>query len=83
MDKISKERIKVLKKENKYDEIYFEFGKDGYNKNVPYKYIKKDLKKLKAEGRYEEIFIKYGENEYKKILDLAKYNEIKDRKRKQ
>lgn len=80
MDKISKERIKVLKKENKYDEIYFEFGKDGYNKNVPYKYIKKDLKKLKAEGRYEEIFIKYGENEYKKILDLAKYNEIKEAK---
>lgn len=80
MDKISKERIEVLKKENKYDEIYFEFGKDVYNENVPYKYIKKDLKKLKAEGRYEDIFIKYGEDEYKKILDLAKYNEIKEAK---
>ena len=80
MDKISKERIEVLKKENKYDEIYFEFGKDVYNENVPYKYIKKDLEKLKAEGRYEDIFIKYGEDEYKKILDLAKYNEIKEAK---
>ena len=44
MDKISKERIKVLKKENKYDEIYFEFGKEVYNKNVPYKYKKKTWK---------------------------------------
>lgn len=80
MDKISKKKIKELKKEHKYDEIYLEFGKNVYNKNVPYKYIKKDLKKLRLEGRYEDIFIKYGENEYEKLLDKAKYNEIKEAK---
>ena len=78
MEKDSKERIKQLKQEKQYDQIFIEFGQKEYKKNTPYNYRKEDLKKLKQEGRYEDIFNKYGEEEYNKILIKAAYNERKE-----
>ncbi len=34
LDKVSKERIKQLKKEKKYNEIFVEFGQKNYKKYV-------------------------------------------------
>ncbi|MBR3613641.1 MAG: hypothetical protein IKL55_00480 [Clostridia bacterium] len=75
-----KKRIKELKAQGKYEEIFFEFGKDAYIRYVPAKHRNQDLKKLKKEGRYEDIFNKHGESEYNKILITAMYNEIKEAK---
>ena len=78
MDKISKDKIKKLKSEQKYDEIFAEFGSKVYVKNTPKKIKKAELKKFKKERRYEDIFNKYGEEEYNKILVKAMYEEIKE-----
>ena len=78
MDKSSKDKIKKLKSEQKYDEIFAEFGSKVYVKNTPKKIKKAELKKLKKERRYEDIFNKYGEEEYNKILAKAMYEEIKE-----
>ena len=78
MDKISKDKIKKLKSEQKYDEIFAEFGSKVYVKNTPKKIKKAELKKLKKERRYEDIFNKYGEEEYNKILAKSMYEEIKE-----
>lgn len=80
IDKISKERIKELKKDKKYNEIYIEFGMEAYNKYVPEKIRKADLKKLKQEGKYEDIYNKYGEAKYNAVLTNAMYKEIKETK---
>ena len=80
MDKISKEKIKQLKAQGKYDEIFREYGPKAYKRYVPYKYRSEDLKKLKHEGKYEDIYNKYGKSEYNKLLVKAMYNEIKDAK---
>lgn len=76
----SKKRIKELKAQGKYEEIFFEFGKDAYVSYVPSKHRKQDLKRLKKEGRYEDIFNKHGESEYNKLLIKAMYDEIKEAK---
>lgn len=73
-------KVAKLKSEEKYDEIYLQFGSKIYNRNVPKKYRKQDLKKLTEEGRYLDIFHKYGEDEYNKILIKSMYNEIKANK---
>lgn len=78
MDKDSKEKIKKLKSEQKYDEIFAEFGSKAYVKNTPAKIKKAELKKFKKERRYEDIFNKYGKSEYNKILVKAMYEEIKE-----
>ena len=78
MDKISKDKIKKLKSEQKYDEIFAEFGSKVYVKNTPKKIKKAELTKFKKERRYEDIFNKYGEEEYNKILVKAMYEEIKE-----
>lgn len=78
MDKNSKDKIKKLKSEQKYDEIFAEFGSKQYVRNTPRKIKRAELKKFKQERRYEDIFNKYGENEYSKYLAKAMYEEIKE-----
>ncbi len=78
MDKNSKEKIKQLREEKKYEEIYVQFGEKIFNKYVPHKYKKEDIKKLKQEKRWQDIYNKYGETEYNKILTKAMYEEIKE-----
>lgn len=80
IDKISRERIKELKKNKKYDEIYIEFGMGAYNKYVPTYVRQADLKKLKQEGRYEDIYNKHGKAKYNAVLTDAMYREIKETK---
>ena len=80
MDKETKYKIKQLKKQKKYDEIFINYGRKEYIKNIPRSYRKKEIKGLKKEGRYEDIFSKYGELEYDKILLHARTQEIKEAK---
>ena len=80
MNKEDKLRIKELKKQKKYDEIYVEYGQKAYLKNVPSKVKAAELKQLKKEGRYEDIYNKYGNDEYGKIVSKAMYKEIKEAK---
>lgn len=80
MDKETKYKIKQLKKQKKYDEIFINYGRKEYIKNIPRSYRKKEIKKLKSEGRYEDIFSKYGEEEYNKILLHACIQEMKEAK---
>ena len=80
MDSTSKKRIKELVKNEQYDEIYIEFGREAYKKYASDKYYYEDLQKLKKEGRYEDIYNKYGESEYNKLLIKSMYNEIKQEK---
>lgn len=78
MDK--KEKIKRLKKEKNYEEIYRKFGSKEYVKNTPSSYRKKDLNKLVKEGKFEDIYSKYGKKVYNNLLSRAKYQEIKENK---
>ena len=78
MDQNAKDKIKKLKREQKYDEIFAEFGSKAYVKNTPKKIKKAELEKLKKEHRYEDIFNKYGEGEHNNILAKAMYEEIKE-----
>lgn len=78
MDK--KEKIKILKKEKNYEEIYRKFGSKEYVKNTPSSYRKKDLNKLVKEGKFEDIYGKYGKKVYNNLLSRAKYQEIKENK---
>lgn len=78
MDK--KEKIKILKKEKNYEEIYRKFGSKEYVKNTPSSYRKKDLNKLVKEGKFEDIYSKYGKKVYNNLLSRAKYQEIKENK---
>lgn len=76
MDKINKEKIEKLMKEQKYDEIFVGFGKKAYDEYAPTSHRIKDLNKLEAEGRYDDIYNKYGKNN--KLLKKAMFNEIKE-----
>ncbi len=78
MNKETKEQIKKLKKEKKYDEICFKYGSKEYVKNTPRKIKKQEIKKLFSEGKYIDIYNKYGEEQYNKILLRAMYKEIKE-----
>ena len=44
MDKESKEKIKLLKKQEKYNQIYLDYGAEAYLKNTPSKIKKAELK---------------------------------------
>lgn len=80
MDRESKEKIKLLKKQEKYNQIYLDYGAEAYQKYTPSKVKKAELKKFKKEGRYEDIYNKYGPAEHEKILVKAMYEEIKEAK---
>lgn len=73
-----KEKIKELLKEEKYDEVFADFGRDIYIKYAPKEYKYQDLEKLEKERKYEQIYNKYGEEMYNSILFDAMYNEIKE-----
>ncbi len=80
MDKETREKIKELKKQKRYDDIFINYGTNAYINNTPNKYRKQELKKLKKEGKYLDIYNKYGENEYNKVLVKARTQEIKEAK---
>ena len=80
MDKKTKKDVKRLIKERKFDEIFEKYGGTCYRNYVPTWYSYEEIKKLKKEKRYEDIYIKYGYNEYRKILEKARYDEIKEYK---
>ncbi len=58
--KIEKE-VKLLAKQKKFEQIYYEYGPKYFRKYVSRKYKKKDIEKLRQEGKYLDIFTKYGE----------------------
>lgn len=70
--------LKKLKKEEKYDEIFKQFGQKQFAKSVSRKYKKQDISKLKREGKFEDIYLRYGNGEYKKLLKYAKQREIEE-----
>ena len=78
MKKETKAKIKQLKNQKKYDEIFINYGSSEYVKNTPRKLKNEELKKLIKEGKYEAIYNKFGENTYNQILEKARYNEIKE-----
>lgn len=83
MDKETKEKIKRLKKEKKYDDIFYNYGSKAYVKNTPARIKRKEKNKLFSEGKYMDIYNKYvynqkGNKDYNKILVKAMYNEIKE-----
>ncbi len=78
MNKETIEKIKELKKQKKYNDIFVKYGKKAYIKNTPSQYRKRELKKLKKEGKYLDIYNKYGEGEYNKLLLHARTQEIKE-----
>ena len=78
MNKETKNKIKQLRKQKKYDEIFINYGRKEYIKNTPRSYQKKEIRKLKNEGRYEDVFCKYGENEYYE-KEIEDYNENVDK----
>lgn len=80
MNEETKNKIKQLRKQKKYDEIFINYGRKEYIKNTPRSYQKKEIRKLKNEGRYEDVFCKYGENEYNELLLHARTQEIKEAK---
>ena len=80
MNKEDKLRIKELKKEKRYNEIYAEFGQKAYLKNMPSKIQRKELRKLSKEGKFIDIYNKYGEEKYNNYLAKAEYRERKDAK---
>lgn len=78
MDKEESDILKKLKKEEKYDEIFKQFGQKQFAKSVSRKYKKQDIGKLKREGKFEDIYLRYGNGEYKKLLKEAKQREIEE-----
>lgn len=78
MNKEDKQKIKELKKDGKYEEIFLNYGSKIYKKNIPNKYKQNELKKLAKEGKYEAIYNKYGESIYNTYLIKAQYDEIKE-----
>lgn len=65
--KIEKE-VKLLAKQKKFEQIYYEYGPKYFRKYVSRKYKKNDIRKLRQEGKYLDIYTKYGET-YDKVYD--------------
>ena len=80
MDKQVKEKIKKLKKEKNYNEIFNQYGREVFLKNVSFRYKRKDLKKLEKESRLEDIYLRYGPKEYNKYLFNEEFEERKEAK---
>ena len=80
MDKKTKESIKELASQKKYNDIYDQYGRDIYLKYVPRKIKNEEIKQLKKEGRFEDIFNKYGEKAAKKVAIKAQYEDRKNEK---
>lgn len=78
MTKEEKQKIKELKKNKNYEEIFRQFGQKEYIKNVDRKYKKMDITKLKREGKFEDIYLRYGNSQYNKLLSEAKQREIEE-----
>jgi len=78
MDKMMKRDIKSLVSQGKYDEVYYEYGREAYKKYVPLSYRQADLKELEKEGNYVEMYNKHGvmtETTRARIEELKKEGE--------
>lgn len=67
-EKEIKKQVKLLAKQKKFEQIYYEYGPKYFRKYVSRKYKNKDIQKLRQEGKYLDIFTKYGET-YNTIYD--------------
>lgn len=70
--------INRLKRDKKYDDIYYKYGKEVYMNETPYSYKLKDKKKLLKDGRFLDIYEKYGEKVYSKNLKKMHKIDIKN-----
>ena len=68
MDKESRIKIRELRKQKRYDDIYQEFGAKAYRKYVPRREQKRDLKFLRRQKRYQEVYAKHKKDHFKQIL---------------
>ena len=80
MKKEEKIRIKELKKQGKYNEIYAEYGSKVYKKNTPRKVKNADIELLIKEKQFQYIKEKYGENTYIDVLIREYFREINESK---
>ncbi len=78
MNKEERKKLKELKDNKDYEEIFKQFGQKVYVKNVDRKYRKRDIAKLKREGKFEDIYLRYGNRQYNKFLLEAKQREIEE-----
>lgn len=71
-EKDIKKQVKLLAKQKKFEQIYYEYGPEYFRKYVSYKYKDQDIEKLMQEGKYLDIYVKYGETyreTYKKDIE--------------
>lgn len=62
-----KKQVKVLAKQEKFEQIYLEYGPKYFRKYVSRKYKKQDIAKLEEEGRYLDIYEKYGKDNWENV----------------
>lgn len=60
MNKEQKKQIKKLKRQKKYDDIYYLYGPEEYRRNTPFIVQRRENKRLKMEGRYIDLYNKLG-----------------------
>ncbi len=78
MNKDLRKELRQLKKRKEFDRIYERFGGIVYRNTVPTWYAYEEKKNLLKQGKYEEIYDKYGNSAYQKVVEKAKYDEIKE-----
>ena len=76
LDKETKQEIKRLKKEKKFEEIYSRYGSEIYVKSSPRFYMRKLILELIEEGKYAEIKQKFGKSKYNAYLPLIRKNQV-------
>ena len=76
LDKETKQEIKRLKKEKKFEEIYNRFGSKIYVKSSPRFYMRRLILELIKEEKYEDIRQKFGKRKYNAYLPLIRKNQV-------
>ena len=76
LDKETKQEIKRLKKEKKFEEIYNRFGSKIYVKSSPRFYMRRLILELIKEEKYAEIKQKFGKSKYNAYLPLIRKNQV-------
>ena len=76
LDKETKQEIKRLKKEKKFEEIYDRFGSKIYVKSSPRFYMRRLILELIKEEKYENIRQKFGKRKYNAYLPLIRKNQV-------
>lgn len=77
-EKDIKRQVKLLARQKKYEQIYYEYGPQYFREYVSSKYRRNDIRKLKQEGKYLDIYTKYGENylNYREVYKTDISNEL-------